>query len=144
VIVWRDAHGYCALTNRHVVECGLPRRSLPAATPGTASAPARVCWSAPRDVDLAVVRVANDGSGPIEAVQVRSDLPHVGDPVFAVGNPMGYEASYTAGVISAVRTTAENEGIAEMIAFQSYNVKSPLNGAAARWAENRGPCGGVT
>jgi hypothetical protein len=25
--------------------------------------------------------------------------------------------------------------IAEMIAFQSYNVKSPLNGAAARWAE---------
>jgi ubiquitin-protein ligase len=25
--------------------------------------------------------------------------------------------------------------IAEMLAFQSYNVKSPLNGAAARWAE---------
>jgi len=25
--------------------------------------------------------------------------------------------------------------IGEMIAFQSYNVKSPLNGAAARWAE---------
>jgi hypothetical protein len=25
--------------------------------------------------------------------------------------------------------------IAEMLAYQSYNVKSPLNGAAARWAE---------
>lgn len=25
--------------------------------------------------------------------------------------------------------------IGEMLAFQSYNVKSPLNGAAARWAE---------
>lgn len=31
--------------------------------------------------------------------------------------------------------TAVVARIAEMIAFQSYNVKSPLNGAAARWAE---------
>lgn len=37
---------------------------------------------------------------------------------------------------SAGQTLAEVvTRIAEMIAFQSYNVKSPLNGAAARWAE---------
>ena len=37
---------------------------------------------------------------------------------------------------SAGQTLAEVVArIAEMIAFQSYNVKSPLNGAAARWAE---------
>lgn len=37
---------------------------------------------------------------------------------------------------SAGQTLAEVvTRIAEMIAFQSYNVKSPLNGAAAKWAE---------
>lgn len=37
---------------------------------------------------------------------------------------------------SAGQTLAEVvTRIAEMIAFQSYNVRSPLNGAAARWAE---------
>ncbi len=29
--------------------------------------------------------------------------------------------------------------IGEMITFQSYNVKSPLNGAAARWTEEHAP-----
>ncbi len=122
VIVGRDGKGYCALTNRHVVECGSGRADLLAGTPGRPGVPARVCWSASR-LDLAVVRVEiepSTGPGAIEVVQVRSaDLPRVGDPVFAVGNPFGYEASYTAGVISAVRSTPDEEGGMRVLQVQA-------------------------
>lgn len=125
VILARDAAGYCAVTNRHVVECGALLRELLAATPGSDGVPAKICWSAAQGVDLAMVRVE---LGPghaaeaarIEPVPVRSaDLPRVGDAVFAVGNPLGYEASYTAGVVSAVRTTSGAEGGLRILQVQA-------------------------
>jgi S1-C subfamily serine protease len=59
-------------------------------------------------------------AGRIEAVPVRSaDLPRVGDAVFAVGNPLGYEASYTAGVVSAVRTTGAREDGVRVLQVQA-------------------------
>lgn len=123
VIVARDARGYCAFTNRHVVECGRGGPELLAATPGGAPLPARVCWSAPDGADLAVVRVelpAEATARAVEPVPVRSaDLPRVGDAVFAVGNPLGYEASYTAGVVSAVRTTGAGAGTMRVLQVQA-------------------------
>jgi S1-C subfamily serine protease len=125
VIVARDGRGYCAFTNRHVVECGGGGADLLAATPGGEPSPARVCWSAAAGVDLAVVRVDLDAGGvhEVEPVPVRTaDLPRVGDPVFAVGNPLGYEASYTAGVVSAVRTTG-----ADAVALRVLQVQASVN-----------------
>lgn len=119
VIVARDGRGYCAFTNRHVVECGGGAPELLAATPGARPVGARVCWSAGDGVDLAVVRVDLPGTAS-DPVPVRSaDLPRVGDAVFAVGNPLGYEASYTAGVVSAVRTTGAGAGALRVLQVQA-------------------------
>lgn len=57
--------------------------------------------------DLALIRIETGESVPV-AVFGDSDDLFVGDWVFAVGNPMGFEATFTAGVVSAVgRDTAE-------------------------------------
>jgi S1-C subfamily serine protease len=125
VIVARDDRGYCALTNRHVIECGAFRRDLLAATPGSAGVPARVCWQAREGVDLAMVRVElgpahADEARRLEVVPIRTaDLPRVSDRVFAVGNPLGYEASYTAGYLSAVRAAAPGQGDLRILQVQA-------------------------
>ena len=139
VIVARDGRGYCAFTNRHVVECGGGDPALGpgllAATPGGRPIPARVCWSARDGVDLAVVRVELPGAS--EPVPVRSgDLPRVGDSVFAVGNPLGYEASYTAGVVSAVRTTGDGPGAMRVLQVQA-SVNSGNSGGGLYDQEGR-------
>jgi S1-C subfamily serine protease len=114
---------WCAFTNRHVIDCGAVGSELLAALPGGAPSKAKVCGSAPSGVDLAVVRVdlaPSPGTGPLEPVPVRTaDLPRVGDSVFAVGNPLGYEASYTAGVVSAVRTTGAGVGTVRVLQVQA-------------------------
>lgn len=135
VVVARDAGGYCAFTNRHVVECGGGPELL-AATPGATPVPARVCWSAADGVDLAVVRVELAGAAS-EPVPVRSaDLPRVGDAVFAVGNPLGYEASYTAGVVSAVRTSGDGRGAVRVLQVQA-SVNSGNSGGGLYDQEGR-------
>jgi S1-C subfamily serine protease len=91
-----------AITNRHVIECGGEAPALTAATLGGEPQPAAVAWKGPGAVDAAVVRVAT--AEVVERVELaRAPLPSVGDPVFAVGNPLGYEATFTAGVLSAIR-----------------------------------------
>lgn len=135
VIVVRDGRGYCAFTNRHVVECGRGGPELLASTPGGRPLPARVCWSAQDGVDLAVVRVELPGAS--DPVPVRSaDLPRVGDAVFAVGNPLGYEASYTAGVVSAVRTSGDGPGAVRVLQVQA-SVNSGNSGGGLYDQEGR-------
>jgi S1-C subfamily serine protease len=64
---------------------------------------AKVEWIAPYGVDLAIV------SAPVLANEVREAhwddeaTPHIGDRVFAIGNPYGLNWSHTAGDISQVR-----------------------------------------
>jgi S1-C subfamily serine protease len=119
VVVARAGTTLYALTNRHVIACG-SRASLTVATLGGAALEARVCWSAPEGVDLALVEVSSAGDGEAAAVPVRSaDLPRIGDAVFAVGNPLGYEASYTAGVLSAIRDVGEGAGGVRVLQVQA-------------------------
>ncbi|MGC3996281.1 MAG: trypsin-like peptidase domain-containing protein [Anaeromyxobacter sp.] len=102
VVVRREAGAYVALTNRHVVSCGDGRALTAATLQDVEQRPAKVCWMGPEGLDVAVVRV--EARGAPEPVPVRAaGLPHVGEGVFAVGNPLGYEASFTTGVLSAVR-----------------------------------------
>jgi S1-C subfamily serine protease len=63
-----------------------------------------VIWLAPHQIDLAIVRVS--APKEIEPMTWRTG-PKVlaGQEVFAVGNPMGLDWTYTKGVVSAIRMT---------------------------------------
>jgi S1-C subfamily serine protease len=49
--------------------------------------------------DLAVVRTARAG---LPVPEYRTELPRVGEPVIAIGSPLGFEGTVTAGIVSAL------------------------------------------
>lgn len=103
VVVGRSADAYLVLTNRHVTDCGGSAPALSAATVGGAEHPATLAWQAPEAIDAVLLRVGPIAEPPEPAALRAAVPPRVGDAVFAVGNPLGYEATYTAGVLSAMR-----------------------------------------
>jgi serine protease Do len=89
--------GGMILTNYHVVDGAYDIRVR--FSDGT-RAPGRVFATAPR-VDLALVKV--DVRHPLMVVRwADSDKVQVGDPVFAIGNPLGIGISVTSGIVSAL------------------------------------------
>jgi serine protease Do len=65
-----------------------------------ARVPARILATAP-SADLALVKVETDH--PLTAVRwADSDKVQIGDPVFAIGNPLGIGLSVSAGIVSAL------------------------------------------
>jgi serine protease Do len=88
------------VTNSHVVR-GLRRRGrLEVTLPDGRSLEAEVLGDDPPS-DLAVVRFAADGSVPVAPLGETSNLT-VGQLVVAIGNPLGFQRSVTAGVVSAL------------------------------------------
>ena len=63
--------------------------------------------------DLAVVRIESDGSLPTLPLG-RSDNLMIGETVIAIGNPLGYQNTVTAGVVSA---TGREVAISPEVAF---------------------------
>ncbi|MCJ7509555.1 MAG: trypsin-like peptidase domain-containing protein [Dehalococcoidia bacterium] len=55
--------------------------------------------------DLAVIRIDPPAGGLTAASLGDVDQLRVGDPVFAIGNPFGLEATFTEGIVSAVGRT---------------------------------------
>jgi S1-C subfamily serine protease len=103
------------VTNRHMIDFNYNdnTRTVPddlskfqnvkVMTVGEELVPAKVEWIAPHGVDLAII------SAPILSNQVKeahwdhSASPHIGDEVFAVGNPHGLGWTHSAGDISQIR-----------------------------------------
>jgi S1-C subfamily serine protease len=84
------------LTNSHVVHGAAAVR---ATFPDGSSRPAYLVGDDP-DTDLAVVQVHGAGPAPLELVP--SDRVRVGQVAIAVGNPLGFDCTVTAGVVSAL------------------------------------------
>jgi S1-C subfamily serine protease len=99
-VVW-DAH--TVVTNNHVVE-GVSRVELALASGERLDA--RVGARDPR-TDLAIVKVPDRSLPP--ATFARS-LPTVGELVIALGAPLGFENSVTAGIVSGVGRSIPSGG----------------------------------
>jgi S1-C subfamily serine protease len=100
VIVSSD--GY-ALTNNHVV-AGAAR--VDAVLHDGVVAHAEIVGADP-DTDLALLRLS---AGQIYAAELGdSDDLRVGELAIAIGNPLGFQATVTAGIVSALRRTLRGE-----------------------------------
>ncbi len=67
--------------------------------------------------DLALIKIETSEAVPV-AVLGNSDDLFVGDWVFAVGNPMGFKATFTGGIVSAVGR--ETDGFSPNVSFTDY------------------------
>ncbi|MGI8761068.1 MAG: S1C family serine protease [Jatrophihabitantaceae bacterium] len=94
-----DRNGY-VLTNNHVIAAGTgPGSSIVVTFSDEATASARVVGRDPIS-DLAVLKVPTDQL--TVATLGNSDQLAVGDPVIAIGSPLGLEGTVTAGIVSAL------------------------------------------
>ncbi len=100
-VVW-DSDGL-VLTNNHVVE-GASSLEVVLATGERLRGTVRA--RDPR-TDLAVVAVERTG---LPAAEFASDLPDVGDLAVAIGNPLGFENTVTAGVVSGLARSIPSGG----------------------------------
>ncbi|MGI8667059.1 MAG: trypsin-like peptidase domain-containing protein [Jatrophihabitans sp.] len=93
-----DKSGYI-LTNNHVVNFG-SSPTIRVVFSDRSSAPAKVVGTDPRN-DLAVVKV--DKTGLTVASLGDSSTLAVGDPVVAIGDPLGLRGTVTSGIVSNLR-----------------------------------------
>ena len=113
------------LTNNHVVE-GANGTVQVRFSDGQVQE-AKIVGTSP-DYDLAVVQVARTDITPL--VLGNSDAMVVGDPVVAVGSPLGLESTVTTGIVSALDrpvTTGRGATPAYMAAIQTDAAINPGN-----------------
>jgi S1-C subfamily serine protease len=94
--------------------------------------------------DLAVVRTTGDGLEPVSLGD--ADRLRVGQLVIAIGNPMGFAGSVTAGVISAVgRSLATTSGSVTRLVENVIQTDAALNpgNSGGALADSRGRVIGV-
>jgi putative serine protease PepD len=96
--VIRDG-GY-VLTNDHVISPAGAAGTIEVLFSGGQTVPAKVVGRAPR-VDLAVLKVEPPSGTPLIGIGKSSAL-RVGQPVVALGAPLGLSGTVTAGIVSAL------------------------------------------
>lgn len=103
-----DGHGYL-LTNNHVVApaADIPQATLEAVFSDGTRRVARIVGRDPK-TDLAVVKV--EVANPTVAQLGRSSTLKPGDPVIAIGSPLGLAGTVTSGIVSAVDRPVRLEG----------------------------------
>jgi S1-C subfamily serine protease len=127
-----DGAGYI-LTNNHVAKAGGANATIRVVFSDGSTTPGKVVGTDPA-TDLAVVKVEKTGL-TVAALGVSADLA-VGDPVVAIGSPLGLRSTVTSGIISAlnrpVRLAGEG-GAADAVvsAIQTDAAINPGNSGGA-------------
>ncbi len=106
VVVSNEGH---IVTNHHVVN-GMDEIEV-RLTDGT-SQRARMIGSDPL-TDIAVLKIEANGLKPLTFAD--SETVAVGEMVFAIGNPFGFEGTVTRGIISAKGRTGQRDNISEFL-----------------------------
>jgi serine protease DegQ len=75
-------------------------------------------------VDIAVLRAERDGLPP---ATFSEELPEVGELAIAVGNPLGFENTVTAGIISGVRRAIPNSGLQTQSLVDLIQTDAPIS-----------------
>jgi len=101
-VIW-DADGLI-VTNNHVVEGA---REVMVAFASGERLRARVVDTDALS-DLAVLRVDRDG---LPAARFAEELPQVGELAVAIGNPLGFESTVTAGIVSGLHRSIPAGGL---------------------------------
>ncbi|MGH3436152.1 MAG: trypsin-like peptidase domain-containing protein [Sciscionella sp.] len=121
-----DKNGY-VITNNHVVAVGGSAKPTITAvfTDGT-RAPAQIVGTDPI-TDLAVVKV-NVTNPTVIQLGKSSDL-RVGDPVIAIGSPLGLASTVTSGIVSAKHRaiTAAGENGGAPVVYDAIQTDAPIN-----------------
>ncbi|MBU8861644.1 MULTISPECIES: trypsin-like peptidase domain-containing protein [unclassified Micromonospora] len=124
-VVFRD--GGLVLTNEHVVG---DQRDVELALADGTRVPARVV-AADAVTDLAVLRAERTDLPP---APLRTELPAPGEPVVALGSPLGFLNSVTAGIVSGVGREipgSASQGNALVDLIQTDAAISPGNSGGA-------------
>ena len=134
------------VTNRHVVDPSyservqsVPKdlsslRNISVTTVGDKSIPAAVEWLAPHGVDLAIISAPLLSNKAEEAHWDEKITPHIGDSVFAVGNPHGLGWTHSAGDISQIRH--RKHGIYSIRMVQTTAAINPGNSGGGLYDSN--------
>jgi putative serine protease PepD len=121
--------GY-VLTNNHVVASAATSGTITVSfNDGRVDLPARIVGRDP-ETDLAVIRVLGASALTPATLGTSADLA-VGDPVVAVGSPLGLTGTVTSGIISAldrtVRVPGEGAGAASTPLFDAIQTDAAIN-----------------
>ena len=97
------------VTNFHVASPGGSRARITVALDDKRAYDAEIVGTDP-DTDLAVLRLQN-GPGDLKPIALGDDTKlQVGDPVMAVGNPLGLSGTVTTGIVSALNRPVPTSG----------------------------------
>ena len=100
-VIWDDEG--TIVTNEHVI-AGAQQVDVVLASGDRI--PAHFVAASP-DFDLAVLRVDREG---LPAAQFATELPRVGELAVAIGNPLGFENTVTAGIVSGLHRSVPSGG----------------------------------
>jgi S1-C subfamily serine protease len=84
--------------------------------------PAEVVWLAPDGIDIVLMKVSSPENIVFATKILAGNLLSIGQKVFAIGNPMGLNWSYTEGVVSGIRS--HQFGTRQLSVIQ---MQTPLN-----------------
>jgi putative serine protease PepD len=124
-VITNAEKGYI-LTNNHVVSGA---KSVKVILQDGRSVDAKVLGADPT-TDLAVLQLASVPKDLTEAKLGDSDATAVGDPVMAVGNPLGLANTVTTGIISALHrpvTTSESGSSSDAVVTNAIQIDAAIN-----------------